>query len=169
MSTVALVLYAVALIVIFGVRSWLQRRRTGSAGFHGISGTPGEAGWWGGVLFIVAIVLGLAGPALNLAGVVVAVPPLGVQVLGLVLALATFVAPLAGQTGMGNECRIGVDPAERNDPGHDGAVRRRWKSGLQRDGRGPRRDGDVARVDRTRRTGTERERPAARCAAPAGT
>jgi protein-S-isoprenylcysteine O-methyltransferase Ste14 len=113
MSTVALVLYVVALVVIFGVRSWLQHRRTGSAGFRGMSGTPAEAGWWGGVLFIVAIVLGLAGPALALAGVVVTEPPIGVQVLGLVLALAGFLATLAGQTGMGNEWRVGVDPAER--------------------------------------------------------
>jgi hypothetical protein len=59
------------------------------------------------VLFIVAIVLGLAGPVLDLSGVVVAVPPLGVQVLGLVLALAGFVATLTGQTGMTNEWRIG--------------------------------------------------------------
>jgi hypothetical protein len=28
-------------IALFGVRSWLQRRRTGSTGFHGISGISG--------------------------------------------------------------------------------------------------------------------------------
>ena len=113
MSTVALVLYAVALVVIFGVRSWQQRRRTGSTGFRGMTGSPAELGWWGGVLFVVAIVLGLAGPLLAMLGVVVADPPLGVQVLGLVLALAGFLATLAGQTGMGNSWRVGVDPAER--------------------------------------------------------
>jgi hypothetical protein len=47
MITVALVLYVVALVVLFGVRSLVQKRRTGSTGFHGISGTPAEAGWWG--------------------------------------------------------------------------------------------------------------------------
>lgn len=113
MSTVALVLYAVALVVIFGVRSWTQRRRTGSTGFRGMTGTPADAGWWGGVLFVVAIVLGLAGPLLAVTGVVVAEPPVGVQVLGLVLALAGFIATLAGQTGMGSAWRIGVDPSER--------------------------------------------------------
>jgi protein-S-isoprenylcysteine O-methyltransferase Ste14 len=112
-SNVALVLYAVALVVVFGLRSWVQHRRTGSAGFRGFSGTPADAGWWGGVLFIVAIVLGLAGPILAVTGVVVADPPVAVQVSGLVLALAGFAATLAGQVGMGSSWRVGVDPAER--------------------------------------------------------
>ena len=34
MSAVALVLYVVELTVLFGVRSWLQRRRTGSTGWR---------------------------------------------------------------------------------------------------------------------------------------
>jgi protein-S-isoprenylcysteine O-methyltransferase Ste14 len=113
MSTVALVLYTVALAVIFGLRSWVQRRRTGSTGFRGFSGTPADAGWWGGVLFVVAVVLGLAGPLLAVLGVVVADPPFVVQVSGLVLALAGFAATLAGQIGMGSSWRVGVDPAER--------------------------------------------------------
>jgi hypothetical protein len=62
------------------VRSWVQRRRTGSTGFDGISGTPAEAGWWGGVLFVAAIVLGLAGPLLAVTGVVPATAPVAVQV-----------------------------------------------------------------------------------------
>jgi protein-S-isoprenylcysteine O-methyltransferase Ste14 len=115
MTTVALVLYVVALVVLFGVRSVVQKRRTGSTGFHGISGTPAEAGWWGGVLFVVAMVLGLAGPLLAVPGVVTADPPNTVQVLGLMLALAGFAATLAAQTGMGASWRIGVDPAERSD------------------------------------------------------
>ncbi|MCZ2809960.1 isoprenylcysteine carboxylmethyltransferase family protein [Modestobacter sp. VKM Ac-2979] len=113
MIVVALVLYVVALVVLFGVRSWVQHRRTGSAGFHGISGTPARAGWWGGVLFVVALVLGLAGPLLAVLGVTSTHPPVAVQVLGLVLASAGFLATLAGQTGMGDSWRIGVDPAER--------------------------------------------------------
>jgi hypothetical protein len=69
MTTAALVLYVVALVVLFGVRSAVQKRRTGSAGFHGISGTPAQAGWWGGVLFVLAMVAGLAGPLLAVTGV----------------------------------------------------------------------------------------------------
>jgi protein-S-isoprenylcysteine O-methyltransferase Ste14 len=115
MSVVALVLCVVALIVLFGVRSWVQHRRTGSTGFRGISGTPREAGWWGGVLFLVAIVLGLAGPLLAVTGTVPADPPPVTAVAGLILALAGFAATLAGQTGMGASWRIGVDTAERTD------------------------------------------------------
>jgi protein-S-isoprenylcysteine O-methyltransferase Ste14 len=112
MAVVALVLYVVALVVIFGVRSWVQHRRTGSAGFRGFSGTPATAGWWGGVLFVVAIVLGLAGPILAGTGVLVADPPVALQVAGLVLALVGFAATLAGQVGMGASWRVGVDPDE---------------------------------------------------------
>lgn len=115
MTAAALVLYVVALVVLFGVRSWIQLRRTGSTGFIGISGTPADAGWWGGVLFAAAMVLGLAGPLLAVADVVTADPPAAVQIAGLVLALAGFAATLAAQTGMGASWRIGVDPAERTD------------------------------------------------------
>jgi protein-S-isoprenylcysteine O-methyltransferase Ste14 len=114
-TVAALVLYVIALVVLFGVRSWTQLRHTGSTGFVGISGTPADAGWWGGVLFVAAMVLGLAGPLLAVADVVTADPPLAVQVAGLLLALAGFAATLAAQTGMGASWRIGVDPGERTD------------------------------------------------------
>ncbi len=115
MSAVALVLYVIAVVVLFGVRSWVQRRRTGSTGFKGISGTPREAGWWGGVLFVAAIVLGLAGPLLAVTATVPADPHPLLAVVGLVLSLVGFVATLAGQAGMGASWRIGVDEAERTD------------------------------------------------------
>jgi protein-S-isoprenylcysteine O-methyltransferase Ste14 len=115
MSVVALALYVLAVVVLFGVRSWVQRCRTGSTGFRGISGTPAEAGWWGGMLFIVAMLLGLAGPLLAVTGTVPADPHPVIAVVGLVLALTGFLATLAGQTGMGASWRIGVDHAERTD------------------------------------------------------
>jgi protein-S-isoprenylcysteine O-methyltransferase Ste14 len=111
----ALGLYVLALVVLFGVRSWVQHRRTGSTGFRGISGTPAEPEWWGGVLFVVAMVAGLAGPALAVAGVTPVDPPAGVPLVGLVLALTGFAATLAAQTGMGDSWRIGVDPGERTE------------------------------------------------------
>lgn len=113
MTLTALVLYVLALVVLFGVRSWMQLRRTGSTGFRGISGTPANPEWWGGVLFVVAMVLGLAGPALAVADVTPVDPPAALQATGLVLALAGFAATLAAQTGMGASWRIGVDSAER--------------------------------------------------------
>ncbi|WP_040339871.1 methyltransferase family protein [Candidatus Blastococcus massiliensis] len=115
MTGAALALYVLALVVLFGVRSWVQRRRTGHTGFHGISGTPADAGWWGGVLFVAAVVLGLAGPLLAVIDVVPADPPPALQVVGLVVALLGFAATLAAQTGMGASWRIGVDPGERTE------------------------------------------------------
>jgi protein-S-isoprenylcysteine O-methyltransferase Ste14 len=114
-SAAALTLYVLALIVLFGIKSWMQHRRTGSTGFRGISGTPAEAGWWGGVLFIAAMVLGLAGPLLAVSGVLPADPQPVIAVVGLILAPAGFAATLAGQMGMGASWRIGVDPGERTD------------------------------------------------------
>jgi protein-S-isoprenylcysteine O-methyltransferase Ste14 len=93
----------------------VQHRRTGSTGFRGLSGTPADAGWWGGVLFIAAMTLGLAGPLLAVTGVVPADPQPRIAAVGLILALAGFVATLAGQTGMGASWRIGVDPGERTE------------------------------------------------------
>ena len=115
MTVVSLVLYVVALVVLFGVRSWLHRRRTGRAGFHGVTGTPRQPGWWGGVLFVAAVVLGLAAPLLAATGAAPVRAPGWVQVLGLVLALLGFAATLIAQTGMGASWRIGVDTTERTD------------------------------------------------------
>jgi hypothetical protein len=62
------------------------------------------------VLFIIAIVEGLASPVLAVGGVVPVAPPVGAQVVGLAVALAGFAATLAAQTGMGASWRICVDP-----------------------------------------------------------
>ncbi|MBB3084776.1 methyltransferase family protein [Geodermatophilus sabuli] len=115
MTTAALVLYVLALVVLFGVRSAVQHRRTGSTGFKGISGTPAEPEWWGGVLFVVAMVAGLAGPLMAVLGVTPIDPPAALQAAGLVVALAGFAATLAAQTGMGASWRIGVDSTERTE------------------------------------------------------
>ena len=115
MTTAALVLYLSALVVLFGVRSAVQHRRTGSTGFKGISGTPAQPEWWGGVLFVVAMVAGLAGPLLAVLGVTPVDPPAALQAVGLVVALAGFAATLAAQTGMGASWRIGVDETERTE------------------------------------------------------
>lgn len=115
MTLLALVLYLVALVMLFGVRSWVQRRQTGSTGYRGISGRPLSAEWTGGVLFIVSIALGVAGPLLAVTGTVPTDASTGVQVVGLVVALVGFAATLAGQIGMGASWRVGVDPTERTD------------------------------------------------------
>ena len=114
-SLVALGLYAVGVITTFGVRSWLHRRKTGSAGFHGISGKPGSVEWWGGVLFVAAMMLGAAGPALALAGLVVPPRLPGLAWAGTCIAIIGFLGTLAAQSGMGASWRIGVDATERTN------------------------------------------------------
>ncbi|OZM70666.1 isoprenylcysteine carboxyl methyltransferase [Amycolatopsis antarctica] len=118
MAVLALVLYVAFLVLAFGVRSVMQWRATGSAGFRGISGNPRSADWWGGVLFVVAVVVGVAAPGLQWTGVL---SPVGVldaawiQVVGLVLALGGIGATVAAQQSMGRSWRIGVEAAERTE------------------------------------------------------
>ena len=126
MSTVALTLYLVGLAVVFGVRTWIQFRRTGSSGFHGISGPAGSLRWWAGVLFVIALTLGAV--SLVLAAADVVAPPSGAPFsalapAGLVLAVIGFVGVLAAQTGMGTSWRIGVDESERTDLVTEGLFR----------------------------------------------
>lgn len=115
MTVAALLLYLGGLAVVFGVRTWLHYRRTGSSGFHGISGKPGSLPWIAGMLFVLALVLGVAAPALAFAAIVAV--PVGPAVtiasaVGVVVAVVGFAGVLAAQTGMGASWRIGVDEGE---------------------------------------------------------
>jgi protein-S-isoprenylcysteine O-methyltransferase Ste14 len=111
MAVTALLIYLVGLAVIFGLRTWLQVRRTGSSGFHGISGERGSLRWWAGVSFIAALVLAATGVASRPSGSAADTAG-GV---GLVLALVGFAGVLAAQTGMGSSWRIGVKQTERTE------------------------------------------------------
>ena len=116
MPTTALVLYLVFVLTGFALRGVVQYRRTGSAGFLGMTGKPGSAESWGGVLFAAGVLLGLLGPSLQLAGVV---SPLAeaawLHVAGLLLAVAGIAGTLAAQHEMGASWRVGVDPGERTE------------------------------------------------------
>lgn len=117
-AVLALVVYVAGLVLAFGLRTFVHWRATGSTGFRGISGRPGSVAWWGGVLFPVALVLGLVAPVLALTG---ATPPVGVlpapvlAVAGLVVGVAGVVLVLAAQAAMGASWRIGVDEGERTE------------------------------------------------------
>lgn len=80
-----------------------------------MSGTPGSTEWWGGALFVTAMVLGAAGPALALAGLLVPPQLPGLVRAGIILTIIGFLGTLAAQTGMGASWRIGVDATERTD------------------------------------------------------
>lgn len=115
MALAALALYILFGAVGFGWRSWDQYRRTGSAGFRGISGHPGSAEWFAGVGFVAAILLGIAAPALQLAGIAMPLQFLDttwIATIGTVVATLGIAATVYAQRDMGESWRIGVDPEE---------------------------------------------------------
>jgi protein-S-isoprenylcysteine O-methyltransferase Ste14 len=112
----ALALYVLYLALAFGLRTHAQIRATGSSGWKGISGKVGSAEWTGGVLFVVALVLGVAAPVLDLAGVVDPIDALDGEIghaAGIGLFWGGLVTTLAAQFAMGESWRIGVDENER--------------------------------------------------------
>lgn len=114
----ALVVYVAGIVLAFGVRTWVQVRRTGTSGFRGVSGRPGSPAWWGGVLFPAGLLLGLAAPVLVLTGSASPLGPLAHPVVGaagLVLAVGGLVVVLLAQHAMGTSWRIGVDDTERTE------------------------------------------------------
>jgi protein-S-isoprenylcysteine O-methyltransferase Ste14 len=115
MPVVALVLFAIFAVLGFGWRSWEQRRRTGSTGFHGISGRPGSIEWIAGVGFIVSMGVAVFAPILQLLGVVSPLNLLNaswIQIVGVVIAVIGIVATVYSQLDMGDSWRIGVDKNE---------------------------------------------------------
>src|ERR1700719_1928514 len=69
-AVVALATYIVGGSVAIGWRLCWQWRRTGSTGFKGVSGTIGSAEWFVGLGFILGVLVTVAAPVLQLAGIV---------------------------------------------------------------------------------------------------
>jgi protein-S-isoprenylcysteine O-methyltransferase Ste14 len=116
MGWVALGCYSLYLALAFVMRSAIQRRRTGSTGFKGISGHPGSLEWWAGILFGVALIVGVLAPVLDVTDVldpIGAVDGPGAHALGLVLFGLGLAATLYAQLTMGESWRVGVDESER--------------------------------------------------------
>jgi protein-S-isoprenylcysteine O-methyltransferase Ste14 len=112
MARLALVLYLVYLALAFGLRGFLQWRRTGDAGFRfgAFDASPAERA--GAILFVIALVLALLGPLLELAGVLRAFPALQLPALGMLLAVLGIAGTLHAQLAMGDSWRVGVDASE---------------------------------------------------------
>jgi protein-S-isoprenylcysteine O-methyltransferase Ste14 len=128
MSSVTAAKVALALLTVFGLlgfawRAWLQRRRTGSTGFRGVSGTVGSVEWIAGVGFVVALVVAVAGPLLQVSAAIAPLPGLqidGIQIAGIVLALLGIVLTVWAQLDMGDSWRVGVDASETTALVHTG-------------------------------------------------
>ena len=114
MTPAALALYGVYLGVGFGLRTWLQWRRTGDTGFRGVSGRPLSPEWTAGVLFVLALVAGVLGPISALAGLdpVSGLSGSPLEWAGAGLAVAGVGATFVTQLDMGASWRIGVDATE---------------------------------------------------------
>jgi protein-S-isoprenylcysteine O-methyltransferase Ste14 len=110
-----LVLYG---LLAFGLRMFVQLRRTGATGFKGLGGASGSMERIGGLLFATAALLCIAGPVLQLTGALGSVQALeGVlaNILGAVLASLGVVITTVAQFAMGDDWRVGVDPSERTE------------------------------------------------------
>jgi protein-S-isoprenylcysteine O-methyltransferase Ste14 len=113
---IALGLYATYMALAFGLRTWLQLRRTGESGFKGISGRLGSLEWIAGVLFVVALAVGVAAPVLDVADALEPLDALdsaGVRATGVAIFVVGLVGTLYAQIAMGESWRIGVDVGER--------------------------------------------------------
>ena len=114
----ALGLYTLYLALAVAFRAWLQLRRTGDSGFKGVSGRPGSLEWVAGVLFILAIGIGVAAPILDVTDVMdppEALNSVGVRATGVALFLAGLIGTLYAQIAMGESWRIGVDEEEHTE------------------------------------------------------
>jgi protein-S-isoprenylcysteine O-methyltransferase Ste14 len=132
MSPVSAAVAALALLTMFGLlgfvwRAWLQRHRTGSSGLRGISGRIGSVEWVAGVGFVVALIVAVVGPALQLSGVIAPLPVLHadwIQIAGIALALLGIVLTVWAQLDMGDSWRVGVDESETTALVHTGMFAR---------------------------------------------
>lgn len=128
MSPTVAAVIGLALLAVFGLlgfvwRAWLQRRRTGSTGFRGISGRIGSVEWIAGLGFVLALVVAVVGPLLQLSGVITPLPVLQadwIQIAGIALAVLGIVLTVWAQLDMGDSWRVGVDESEMTPLVHSG-------------------------------------------------
>jgi len=117
-AAVALALLAAFGLLGFGWRALLQHRRTGSAGFRGISGRVGSLEWIAGVGFVVALIVTLVGPALQFLKIVA---PLSFRhaewthITGFAAAAVGIALTVWAQLEMGDSWRVGVDVNETTE------------------------------------------------------
>lgn len=113
MPTAALVLSVLYLVLLFGVQSLVQLRETGTSGWMPRLGqTRTELA--ANLLFLVSLVLDLAGPVLVLAGIIQPISAINLPVLhalGLVLFGVALFTGITARHTMGAAWRTGIDPS----------------------------------------------------------
>jgi protein-S-isoprenylcysteine O-methyltransferase Ste14 len=115
MAVAALVLLAAWLLLVAGLRTLIQLRRTGDASAPRFRDRPGSPQWWARLLSAVGFACAVAAPLAELAGL----EPIGaldrspVRAAGAVLAVLGIAGTLAAQLAMGGSWRPDVDPDAR--------------------------------------------------------
>lgn len=120
---VALLLEVVFFGLAFGWRSWVQWRRTGSTGFIRPRRGAGATELAGSSGFVLALVLLVAAPVADLAGMARIEwldDTTWAAAAGIALGVGGVALTLVAQLAMGDSWRIGVDPATRTDLVTDG-------------------------------------------------
>ena len=116
MAVAALALFVVFILLAGGVRTLIQRRRTGDTGNRRTWAARGSLEWWGlAVADLGYLTVGRGAPVAALAGMqplAVIDHPVGRGV-GVVLVILGIVAAFGAQLALGASWRIGVDQAER--------------------------------------------------------
>jgi protein-S-isoprenylcysteine O-methyltransferase Ste14 len=115
---IAIGLYIAFGLLAFGLRTWIQRRRTGDSGFRGLSGRVGSLEWIAGVLFALAIAGGVVAAVLDANDAIEpldALDSVGVRATGIAIFVAGLVATVYAQVAMGESWRVGVDEGERTE------------------------------------------------------
>ena len=117
MAVAALGLYLLWFLLAFGLRTLMQVRRTGDTGWRasGLPGRPGSVEWCAGLLFVVALAVGLAAPVAELLGLDLIVDVGWISALGAAVTSIGILLTFAAQMSMGDDWRIGVDEGERTD------------------------------------------------------
>jgi protein-S-isoprenylcysteine O-methyltransferase Ste14 len=118
MPALGLTLLLIYGLLAVGVRMVVQVHRTGSTGFAGMRGEAVSVERLAGALLAAAVLLCLAGTALELAGVLASISALDgdlAGVLGAVLALLGIAITAIAQFAMGDAWRVGVDSSERTE------------------------------------------------------
>ena len=127
MAIAALALYVVWFLLAFGLRTIVQVRHTGDTGWRAnrLPGRTGSVEWWAGLLFVVALLVGVAAPVADLMGLA----PISwldsdaIGYAGAAIAVLGVLLTLAAQLSMGDSWRIGVDENESTDLVTEGAFR----------------------------------------------
>lgn len=122
----ALACYSLYGLVGFGLRAFLQWRRTGSTGLKGVRSGAGPLEWLAGAGLVAGIALGVLGAVLALDGDLEPVGSLdghGAHAVGLALFAVGLAGTFYSQLAMGASWRVGVDDSERTELVTDGPFR----------------------------------------------